>query len=148
MTEITEMIALVIAGPMVGVEIAVGAFTNPVLGRLPDDAFRQARSDGGRILGTVMPFWYIATLAALIAASVVTRNWLIVAAAAVLAVVVLMTVTLMVPINNRIGRWTDSADRDLARRWDRLMLVACVPFESVCPSTTTSRFLATRASAT
>jgi hypothetical protein len=31
-----------------------------------------------------------------------------------------MTVTLMVPINNRIGRWTDAADRDLARRWDRL----------------------------
>ena len=120
MREIIEMIALVIAGPMVGVEIAVGAFTNPMLGRLPDDAFRQARSDGGRVLGKVMPFWYIATLVVLIAAAVVTREWLIVAAAAVLAVVVLMTVTLMVPINNRIGRWTDAPDRDLARRWDRL----------------------------
>jgi hypothetical protein len=120
MREIIEMIALVIAGPMVGVEIAVGAFTNPGLARLPDDAFRQARSDSGRVLGKVMPFWYIATLVALIAAAVVTRGWLIAAAAAVMAVIVLMTVTLMVPINNRIGRWTDAADRNLARRWDRL----------------------------
>jgi hypothetical protein len=34
--------------------------------------------------------------------------------------VVLMTVTLMVPSNNRIGGWTDAVDRDRARRWDRL----------------------------
>ena len=120
MKEFIEMVALVIAGPMVGVEIAVGAFTNPIFARLPDDAFRQARSDGSRVLGKVMPFWYVATLVVLIVAAVVTGEWLIVAAAAVMGVVVLMTVTLMVPINNRIGRWTDASDRDLARRWDRL----------------------------
>ena len=35
---------------------------------------------------------------------------------------VLMTVTLMVPVNNRIGRWSGAADasRDEARLWDRL----------------------------
>ncbi|PBA03757.1 hypothetical protein CKJ73_24500 [Mycobacterium avium] len=51
-----------------------------------------------------MPFWYIATLVVL------------------MALVVLLAVTLMVPINNRIGRWSEAADvsRDLARRWDRL----------------------------
>jgi Domain of unknown function (DUF1772) len=118
---IIETIALVIAGPMVGVEIAVAAFTHPVFDRLPDDAFRQARSAGSRLLGKVMPFWYVATLVVLIVAAAVTwPNWLIIAAAAVLALVVLMTVTLMVPINNRIGAWSDSADRGLARRWDRL----------------------------
>jgi hypothetical protein len=120
MEAILETVALVIAGPMVGVEIAVAAFANPVFGRLPDDAFRQARSDGSRVLGKVMPFWYIAALVALIAAAVVTREWLVAASAAVMAVVVLMTVSLMVPINNRISRWTDDSDRDLARRWDRL----------------------------
>ncbi len=121
MREIIEILAVVIAGPMVGVEIAVGAFTNPVFGRLPDDAFRQARSSASRVLGRVMPFWYIAALVAIIVAAAVTwPNWLLVASAAVMAVVVLMTVTLMVPINNRIGRWTDVVDRDLARRWDRL----------------------------
>lgn len=67
-----------------------------------------------------MPFWYIATLAVLIAATVVAwPNWLLLAAAAAMAVV-LMTVTLMVPSNNRIGGWTDAVDRDRARRWDRL----------------------------
>ncbi|MGO4442326.1 anthrone oxygenase family protein [Mycobacterium sp. 2YAF39] len=121
MREIIEILALVIAGPMVGVEFAVGAFTNPAFGRLPDDAFRQARSHASRVLGRVMPFWYVATLVVLIAATVVTwPNWLLFAATAVMAAVVLMTVTLMVPINNRIGGWTDAVDRDLARRWDRL----------------------------
>jgi Domain of unknown function (DUF1772) len=118
---IIETIALAIAGPMVGVEIAVAAFTHPVFDRLPDDAFRQARSHGSRVLGKAMPFWYIATLVVLIAAAVVAwPNWFILAAAVVLTLVVLMTVTLMVPINNRIGAWSDAADRDLARRWDRL----------------------------
>jgi hypothetical protein len=126
MREIIEIVALVIAGPMVGVEIAVGAFTHPVFDRMPDDAFRQGRSDAARVLGKVMPFWYIATLVALIAAAVVTREWLIVAAAAVLAVAVLMTVTWMVPINNKIGRWTDAVDRGLARRWDRLQVMRVI----------------------
>jgi hypothetical protein len=120
MREIVVTLALAIAGPMVGVEFAVGAFTNPVLGRLPDDAFRQARSDASRILGRVMPFWYIAAFVAIVLAAVVTRDWRIIAAGVVMAVVVVMTVTLMVPINNRIGGWTDAVDRDLARRWDRM----------------------------
>jgi hypothetical protein len=35
---------------------------------------------------------------------------------------VLLSVTTLVPINNRIARWQTDADvsRDLARRWDRL----------------------------
>jgi len=121
MREIIEVLALVVAGPMVGVEISVGAFANTIFGRLPDASFRQARSDASRVLGRAMPFWYIAALVLLIAAAAVTwPNWLLVASAAVMAVVVLMTVTVMVPINNRIGSWTDASDRDLARRWDRL----------------------------
>jgi hypothetical protein len=70
-----------------------------------------------------MPFWYMGTLVVLIAAAAVTWiDWLVTAAAALMALVVLITVTLMVPINNRISRWTDvsDVDRDLARRWDRL----------------------------
>ncbi|MCV7281840.1 DUF1772 domain-containing protein [Mycolicibacterium flavescens] len=117
------VLALLIVGPMVGVEIAVAAFLNPVLGRLPDEAFAQARSDSGRVLGKVMPFWYAAALVVLIAAAVLLRaDWFFVTAALAMAVVVIATVTLMVPINNRIGRWTSGADvdRGLARQWDRL----------------------------
>lgn len=115
-----EALALVVAGPMVGVEIAVGAFANPIFGGLPDDSFRQARSAASRVLGRVMPFWYILALLLILAAAVMSMNWLFFASAGVLGVVVLMTVMVMVPINNRIGRWTNTADRDLARRWDRL----------------------------
>jgi Domain of unknown function (DUF1772) len=123
MEDVLEILALVITGPMVGVEIGVATFTNPVFARLPHEAFRQARSDGSRVLGKAMPFWYIATLLLLIAAAVVAwPDWLITGAAVILAIVVLLTVTMMVPINNRIGRWSDAADvdRDLATRWDRL----------------------------
>lgn len=123
MEEIVNIVALVITGPMVGVEIAVAAFTNPIFDRLPDDAYRQARSDGSRVLGRVMPFWYVATLAVLIVAAVVTSGaWLLTVAAVVMALVVLLTVTMLVPINNHIGAWSQAADvdRDLARRWDRL----------------------------
>jgi hypothetical protein len=73
------------------------------------------------VLGKVMPFWYIAALVMLIVAAVITSGeWLVTVAAVLMAMVVLLTVTMLVPINNRIGAWTDAADRDLARRWDRL----------------------------
>ncbi len=123
METIVGSLALLITGPMVGVEIAVAAFTNPVFGRLPDEAFRQARSDGSRVLGKVMPFWYIATLVLLVVCAVVMgADPLVTAAAVVMGVVVLITVALMVPINNRIGRWTDTGEvsRKDAVRWDRL----------------------------
>jgi Domain of unknown function (DUF1772) len=65
-TEMIEIVVLVLVGPLVGVEFGVAAFTNP----------RAAN---------------------------------------------LLTVTTLVPINNRISRWKTDADvsRDLAGRWDR-----------------------------
>jgi hypothetical protein len=39
-----------------------------------------------------------------------------------MAAVVLLTVTMLVPINNRIAKWpvTGEVSRELAARWDRL----------------------------
>lgn len=125
MTHIIETLAIVITGLMVGVEFAVAAFANPVFARLPDDAFRAARGDGSRVLGKVMPFWYVGTLLVLAAAALVGEGggrWLCGVAAALMAAVVLLTVTMLVPINNRIARWpaTGEVSRGLAARWDRL----------------------------
>ncbi|VEG45183.1 protein of uncharacterised function (DUF1772) [Mycolicibacterium flavescens] len=123
MEPIIGVLALLIVGPLVGVELAVAVFLNPVLGRLPDGAFAQARSDSGRVLGTVMPFWYAGALVVLIVAAVLLRvDWLFITAALTMALAVVATVALMVPINNRIGRWSGGADADrgLARQWDRL----------------------------
>ena len=51
-----------------------------------------------------------------------TRAWLCGGAAGLLAAVILLTVTMLVPINNRIAKWpiTGDVSRELAARWDRL----------------------------
>lgn len=122
MIEIIEILALLVVGPLVGTEFAVAAFLNPIVERLPDDGFRAARSDGGRLLGRVMPFWYIGALALLVATAVIERSRLAGAAVVLMVAVVLLTVAVLVPINNRIAAWaaTGELSRALAARWDRL----------------------------
>ena len=122
MTKLIEIAALVLVGPLVGVEFGVAAFTNPIVAKLPDAAYRQVRSGGSRLVGAVMPFWYIGALVVLLAEAVMFRNALVIGAATLMAAAVLLSVTTLVPINNRIARWQTDADvsRDLARRWDRL----------------------------
>jgi hypothetical protein len=122
MEHLIAIVALVLTGPLVGVELGVAAFTNPLVAKLPDEPYRMFRSGGSRLLGGLMPFWYIGSLVALIAGAVVTRDVLATIAVAVMAVALLLTVTVLVPINNRIGAWHSEADvdRDLASRWDRL----------------------------
>lgn len=122
MKEIIEVLAVLVVGPMVGSEFAVAAFLNPIAGRLTDDAFRAARSDGSRVLGRIMPFWYFTALALLVVAAVFTRSALIGVAAGLMAIVVVLTATVLVPINNRIAAWpaTGEPPSEPARRWDRL----------------------------
>lgn len=116
------MLALLLAGPLVGVEFGVAAFTNPLVAGLPDGAYRTVRSGGSKLLGTVMPFWYLGTLVVLVAAALMSRDAAVIAAAAVLGLAVLLTVAVLVPINNRIAGWATDAEvsRELAGRWDRL----------------------------
>ncbi|OBH61606.1 DUF1772 domain-containing protein [Mycobacterium sp. E2479] len=120
-----DALAVVITGLMVGVELAVAVFFNPLIARLPDDGFRAARAGAARALGTTMPFWYAVVL--LLVASLAIqergeqRDWLCGIAAALMVAVILLTVTLLVPINNRIAKWpgTGELSRELAARWDR-----------------------------
>lgn len=117
-----------VVGVMVGVEFAVAVFLNPILRRLPFGASLQARADGGRVLGRVMPFWYFGSLLLTVGLAVV--EWgepagdAAVAAAALFAVSVVMSITLLVPINNRAMTWTADdhpADwREQQQRWERL----------------------------
>lgn len=122
MEHLTAIVALVLLGPLVGVEFGVAAFTNPLVSKLPDDAYRAFRSGGSRLLGALMPFWYLAAAVVLIASAVLSRSVLTIVATALMGVVILLTLTVLVPINNRIAAWSDAADvdRDLAGRWDRL----------------------------
>ena len=121
MATILEVLAMVIVGPLVGSELAIAAFVHPLAGRLGDDAFRTVRVDGARLLGKVMPFWYFASFVPLVAAAVVAHSWLLGGAAALMVAVIVVTVAVMVPINNRIAAWpAHDVDRELAARWDRL----------------------------
>ncbi len=120
-----------VVGVMVGVEFAVAVFVNPMLLRLPAGSALQARADGGRVLGRVMPFWYIGSL--LLTAWLAAAKWggpagdAAVAAAGLLAASVVISLTVLVPINNRSITWTADdhpADyREQQQRWDRLHYV-------------------------
>jgi hypothetical protein len=117
-----------VIGIMVGVEFAVAVFVNPILLRLPAGPSLEARADSARVLGRVMPFWYFGSL--ILTAGLAAATWgkpaagAAIAAAALLAVSVVMSIALLVPINNRSARWTadDHPDdwREQQQRWDRL----------------------------
>lgn len=120
------VLALVVAGTMVGVELCVGFIVNAIFERLPDNAGLLGRADGARVLGAVMPFWYFASLGLSIAAAVMQWGepravWAIVAAV-LFAASVLLSVVVLVPINNRSKHWTpqDAPDdwREQLHRWD------------------------------
>ncbi|MDF2823639.1 MAG: hypothetical protein K0R68_1047 [Mycobacterium sp.] len=128
-----SIVALVITGPLVGMELAVAAVVNPLAARLPDSGFRVVRSGGSRWLGAAMPVWYAATLLALGAAAFITGRATLLAAVALMVGVLVLTFTVLVPINSRVGRWTrdGDVDRALTRRWDtfhwvRVALLAVV----------------------
>ena len=123
------VLAVVVVGLMVGVELSVAFVVNPIVDRLPGNAGLLARSDGARMLGRVMPFWYITST--LLAAGTALSDpeaavpaW---SAVALLLVSVVMSLALLVPINNRSRGWTPEtapADwREQRGRWDRLHMV-------------------------
>ncbi|MCD4533165.1 DUF1772 domain-containing protein [Nocardioides sp. cx-169] len=128
MTTSIAVVALVVTGLLVGVELCVAVFVNPILDRLPGDAGLLGRADGGRVLGRLMPWWYVASFLLCVAVAVLAdgagSTWAAAAGAALLMVSVVISVTLLVPINNRAKTWTPGnapADwRDQVQRWDRL----------------------------
>ncbi|MFE5797859.1 anthrone oxygenase family protein [Streptomyces sp. NPDC056503] len=122
-----EVFTTVVVGVMVGVEFSVAFVVNPILGGLPEDAELLGRAHGGRMLGAVMPVWYIGSL--VLVAVWAVAGWqhpgagLVVTAGALLMVSVIMSVLLLVPINDRGKTWTPE-DRpedwkEQASRWDR-----------------------------
>ena len=122
------VIAGTVLGTMVGVEFAVAVFVNAIFLRLPVGPSIEARADGGRVLGRVMPFWYIASLLLTAGLAAATGGGVAtgaaIAAAALLVVSVVMSIAWLVPINNRSITWTGDnhpADwREQQQRWDRL----------------------------
>jgi uncharacterized membrane protein len=126
-----EVFTTVVVGVMVGVEFAVSFFLNPILNGLPGDNGLRARTHGARLGGAVMPFWYITSL--VLVGVWAVAGWhhhgtgLVVTAAALLILSVIMSILLLVPINNRVKTWTPEnrpADwKQQINRWDRFHYV-------------------------
>jgi len=126
-----EVVTIVVVGLMVGVEFSVAFVINPIFNALPGDSGQLGRAHGGRMLGAVMPVWYITSLV-LVAVWAIARwhhhgNSLTVTAGALLILSVIMSILLLVPINNRGKTWTpDNRPADWKQqlnRWDRLHYV-------------------------
>jgi uncharacterized membrane protein len=115
-------------GLLVGVEFAVSAFINPVLWKLDAAARMHATRLFAALLGAIMPFWYAFCLLLLIAESVMRHHRpgfsLLAAAAGIWAAVIVVSITLLVPINNRMAQLNadSSAGQSFLehKRWDAL----------------------------
>lgn len=122
-----EVVTTVVVGVMVGVEFSVAFVMNPIFNALPEDSNQLAQSHGGRMLGAVMPFWYIGSV--VLVAVWAVAGWhdrgtgLVVTAGALLILSVAMSLLLLVPINNRNKAWTPGnrpADwKEQLNRWAR-----------------------------
>jgi uncharacterized membrane protein len=126
-----EVITTVVVGVMVGVEFSVAFVMNRILNALPEDSAQLGHAHGGRMLGAVMPVWYIGSL--VLAGIWAAAGWhhhgtgLVVTAGALLILSVVMSVLLLVPINNRNKTWTpDNRPADWKQqlaRWERFHYV-------------------------
>ncbi|MEC3975891.1 DUF1772 domain-containing protein [Amycolatopsis sp. H20-H5] len=126
-----EVFTTVVVGLLVGVEFSVAFVLNPIFNGLPEDSAQLGRAHGGRMLGALMPFWYIGSL--VLSAVWAIAGWhhpgagLVVIAAALLIVSVLMSILLLVPINNRSKTWTVENRpedwKEQMNRWDRFHYV-------------------------
>lgn len=115
-------------GLLIGAELAVSLFVNPVLKQLDFRAQAEPIRLFARRLGTAMPGWYIASLLLLSTETIIHRREPVVVllgvATGLWAVAIALSLLFLVPINNRMiqidaDRFTESAQRE-HRKWDSL----------------------------
>jgi uncharacterized membrane protein len=130
MIEVLNIVSIIVAGLMVGSELAIAAFVHPTLDRLPENVHLPAASALAGVLGRFMPFWYILVFFLTLAEVYIQWHqsgrlpiW-IVTSAILWALASVFTITALVPINNRIASWekvTPPADwKTFRSRWDLL----------------------------
>jgi len=131
-----DVLTIVCTGLMIGNELAVSLFVNPVVWQLDDRSQAKALSLFAGILGKVMPFWYVLCLLLMIAETYLRRHQpgltLLLIAVGIWIGIIVYTLTTLVPINNRIARLADGLPEgwrqehkkwDTYHRWRILLLV-------------------------
>jgi len=129
-----NIITITSAGLMVGTELSISAFVNPALRRLESGPKAQALSVLARSLGRAMPVWYGLCLALLALESFLHLHQTTLAplliAAALWVGAIILSISVLVPINNRIASLNAAApapgwERD-HRKWDALHRVRII----------------------
>jgi hypothetical protein len=119
-----DIITILCIGLMVGNELTVSLFINPVIWQLDEPAQAKAFSLFARYLGKAMPIWYALSLVLLIIEAVLRRHQPaltpLLTAIIIWIAVILYTVTTLVPINNRIAALSTTQWRSEHKRWDTL----------------------------
>jgi hypothetical protein len=129
-TKMLETVLLVAAGTLVGNEICIAVFVHPIFYKLPEECHLRTAQPVAKLLGAVMPFWYIAVVALTAAEGYVSRGaspralHLLEAAAGIFMLSIVFTLLGPVPLNNQIARMVpERPPRNwlaLRKRWDRL----------------------------
>ncbi|MBK0332551.1 DUF1772 domain-containing protein [Brachybacterium sp. MASK1Z-5] len=113
-------LALVVTGTLVGVELMVAAIAAPLFSRLPGETGLLARADSARVMGRLMPWWYagaiLLVLLSALTAEGTDRTVLVGASGAFLVVGIVLSIVLLVPINNRVRTW-DRDERGAPSDW-------------------------------
>jgi hypothetical protein len=136
-----DTLTITLAALMVGNELAVSAFVNPAVWQLESEPQAHELSILARSLGRVMPVWYSVCLALLALESFLHRHEAaltpLLAATLIWVGVILFTISVLVPINNRIASLNTTAPaggwKHDHRKWDslhrvRILLLAIAVF--------------------
>jgi uncharacterized membrane protein len=135
-----DIVTTLCIGWLIGVELAVSVFVNPILSRLDQPARFDVTRLFAQRLGAAMPFWYVASFVLLTVEAFLRRHQpgaaLLIAACAIWAAVILLTLLFLVPINNRIARneFATSSESflrehekwDMRHRWRVVALAAAM----------------------
>jgi uncharacterized membrane protein len=130
MTVAYDIATATVAGLLAGNEFAVAAFVHPQLHKLDQNAHAQTAAPLASVLGKAMPIWYGVALVLIVGAAFQHRplssgpGLFLLLAAILWAATIVFTITMLVPINNRIAKMNPEHPYDCwlqdRCRWDQL----------------------------
>ena len=136
MTIAYDIATAAITGTMAGNEFAVAAFIHPQIRKLGNNTHAQIAAPLASALGKAMPLCYALAFVLMLGAAFEHRPVLngpglfILSAAILWAVAILFSVTMLVPLNNRIAKMDPTQPYDCwlqdRCRWDKLHQVRVI----------------------
>ena len=122
-----DVLTILLTVSMLGTEFTVSAILNPALGTLDQTTWLKTMPVLARVMGRVMPFWYALGLLLIAVEGYfhydAPSRWWFGAAILLWVAGIVYSVTMLVPINNRIAQANAPAASSTSaehKRWDAL----------------------------